>query len=113
MGILAKLKSLSRSGQEGEYSLNLADMAIKQETRAVPLPKDLPAASAGSKTEFDVDAAAKTGMEAVQGKAGSARDCLVYSAPICLHRLGCRETLAESAKTCAHGTGFRCSTGKA
>ncbi|HEB55236.1 MAG TPA: anthranilate phosphoribosyltransferase [Gammaproteobacteria bacterium] len=99
----AKLFFFKDGGQETQESLNPADLSIKQMSRAVPLPKDLPSAAAGSKTEFDVEAAAKaaaeTGMEALQGKAGSARDCLVYSASICLHRLGRSETLAEAAET--------------
>ncbi|NOZ37532.1 MAG: anthranilate phosphoribosyltransferase [Gammaproteobacteria bacterium] len=99
----AKLFFFEKSGQEAEHTLNPAEMLITQTSRAIPLPKDLPAAAAGSKTEFDVDAAAKAaaevGMEALQGKAGSARDCLVYSASICLHRLGRSGTLAEAAET--------------
>jgi len=98
-----KLFFFEKGGQEVEYSLNPAELGIRQATRAVPLPRDLPAAGPGSKTEFDVEAAAKaaaeTGMDALQGKAGPARDCLVYSASICLHRLGRGETLAESAET--------------
>lgn len=99
----AKLFFFENGGQETEHSLSPVEMSIEQDSRAVPLPKDLPQAAAGSKTEFDVDAAAAAaadaGLAALQGKAGSARDCLVYSASICLNRLGRCETLAESAKT--------------
>ncbi len=99
----AKLFFFKDGGQETELSLNPADLSIKQTSRAIPLPKNLPSAATGSKTEFDVEAAAKaaaeTGMEALQGKAGPARDCLVYSASICLHRLGRSETLAEAAES--------------
>ncbi len=38
-------------------------------------------------------------MGTLQGKAGSARDCLVYSASICLNRPGRSKTLAETADT--------------
>ncbi|VAX14374.1 Anthranilate phosphoribosyltransferase like [hydrothermal vent metagenome] len=99
----AKLFFFEKGGQETEHTLNPTDMSITQTSRAVPLPKDLPAAAAGSKTEFDIDAGAKAaaeaGMEALQGKAGSAYDCLVYSASICLHSLGRSETLAKAAET--------------
>ncbi len=42
---------------------------------------------------------AETGMEALQGKTGSARDCLVYSASICLPPPERSETLAEAVET--------------
>ncbi len=98
----AKLFFFEKGGQEAEHALNPVDLSITQTSRAIPLPRNLPVAAAGSKTKFDVDAAAKAaaevGIEALQGKAGSARDCLIYSASICLHCLGRSETLAEAAE---------------
>jgi len=42
-------------------------------------------------------------MEALQGKTGSARDCLVYSASICLPRLGAVRRW-RGCGNCAQGT---------
>ena len=99
----AKLFFFENGGKESDHSINPAALSIEQSSRAVPLPKDLPPAAAGGKTDFDVDAAAQAaadaGIAALQGKTGSARDCLVYSASICLHRLGRSKTMAEAAET--------------
>ena len=98
----AKLFLVENGAQETEHVLQPAQAGIKQDSRAVPLPADLPAGGDG-KSGFDVDAAAaaaaEAGMAALQGKTGSARDCLVYSASICLHRLGRSKTMAEAAET--------------
>ncbi len=92
-----------KNKQQWPIRLHSADLSIQQITRAVTLSKNLPTAATGSKMDFDVDMAAKAaaemGLQAVQGKAGSARDCLLYFASICLNRPGCSETLAEAANT--------------
>ncbi len=49
--------------------------------------------------EASASAATDARMAALQGKAGFARDCLLYSASICLNRPGRCKTLAEFAKT--------------
>ena len=91
----AKLFYFHERGVEQSIELDPTRLGIEQATRAVPLPKDLPGtATQGDDiaTEFDADVAAaqaaEIGLAALQGKAGPARDSLVYSAAICLHHLG-------------------------
>lgn len=101
----AKLFYFHDHGEETSIELNPQTMGIEQSSRAVPLPKDLPgvANDAGEiATAFDVDAAAEraaeTGIAALNGKAGPARDSLVYSAAICMHHLGKAADLATAAE---------------
>ena len=91
----AKLFYFHDRGTEQNIELDPKALGIEQSSRAVPLPKDLPgAAERGDDiaTIFDADVAAaqaaEYGLAALQGKAGPARDSLVYSAAICLHHLG-------------------------
>jgi len=92
-------------GQESSVEIRPQDLDIEQETRAAPLPEDLPPASeAGDEiaTPFDVDVAAecaaRAGIEALQGKDGPTRDSLVYGATIMLHHLRRCESRAAGAK---------------
>jgi anthranilate phosphoribosyltransferase len=91
----AKLFYFHDQGAEESIEVDPKSLGIDQPTRAVPLPKDLPGVSTEGDdiaTTFDADAAAaraaEMGLAALQGKAGPARDSLVYSAAICLHHLG-------------------------
>jgi anthranilate phosphoribosyltransferase len=91
-------------GEEVEMDIDPLALGIEQSTRAVPLPKDLPGSTNQSDdiaTVFDADKAAARaadlGLAALQGKAGPARDSLVYSAAICLHHLGKAEDLRSAA----------------
>ena len=91
----AKLFSYHDGGAEQEQQLDPKEFGIEQATRAVPLPKDLPAPAVKlitSNQEFDVDAAAgriaEIGVDALKGATGPARDALIYSASICLKHLG-------------------------
>jgi anthranilate phosphoribosyltransferase len=100
----AKLFYFHDRGAEQDIELDPKALGIEQETRAVPLPKDLPGvASEGDEiaSAFDADAAAaraaEFGLAALQGKAGPARDSLVYSAAICLHHLGKASDLRSAA----------------
>jgi anthranilate phosphoribosyltransferase len=100
----AKLFYFHDRGQEQQQELDPKTLGIEQSTRAVPLPKGLPdAATQGDDiaTEFDADVAAAQaadiGLAALHGKAGPARDSLVYSAAICLHHLGKADDLRTAA----------------
>jgi len=101
----AKLFSYHDGGQETDQELNPKELGIEQSTRAVPLPKDLPTAANKADAimnDFDPDAAAaaaaKAGLEALNGQAGPAMDALVYSASICLTHLGKAKDLASAAQ---------------
>jgi len=102
----AKLFYYHDKGEEQSVDLNPQDLGIQRDTRAVPLPKDLPPAVAADNiaTPFDVDAAAQAaadaGLAALKGQSGPARDALTYAAAICLHHLG-RETSLARAAECA------------
>jgi anthranilate phosphoribosyltransferase len=99
----AKLFYFHDRTEEQNMELNPQDLGIQQDTRAVPLPKDLPAAHATDNiaTPFDVDAAAQAaadaGLSALKGQLGPARDALTYATAICLHHLGRENSLASAA----------------
>jgi len=100
----AKIWGYHDKGEESAIEYNPVDFGIQQSTRAVPLPKDLPPPDQSLDQiaiDFDVDAgaeaAARAGIAALQGKAGPARDSLVYSAAIVLNHLG----KADSAQAAA------------
>jgi len=91
-------------GEEQMLELSPKELGIEQSSRAVPLPKDLPKAKNRTDEiayEFDIDAAAaraaEMGLEALQGKAGPARDSLLYSAAICLRYLRRADNLSAAA----------------
>ncbi len=90
----AKLYSYKNKGAEIETQLDPTALGIQQETRAVPIPKDLTGVEAADDIANPVDPnqaaarAAEFGLAALKGEAGPARDSLVYSASIVLHHLG-------------------------
>lgn len=92
--------------EEQKLTLDPTDLGIEQSSRAVPLPKDLPAAktnSDGITTAVDADAAAQAtaelGMATLQGQTGPAHDSLVYASAITLYHLGREDSLANAAET--------------
>ncbi len=99
----ARLYYYHDRAEEQSMELNPQELGIQQDTRAVPLPKDLPAASAVDEiaTPFDIEAAAQAaaqaGLAALKGQTGPARDALTYAAAICMHHLGRENTLADAA----------------
>jgi len=110
-GVIPSLQQPARlffyhdKGVEQSVELNPQDLDIQQDTRAVPLPKDLPQADAADNiaTPFEVDAAAQAaadaGLAALKGQSGPARDALSYAAAICLHHLGRETSLARAAES--------------
>lgn len=110
-GVIPSLKQPARvfcyhgAGKEYPLDYNPRSIGIDQPTRAVPLPEDtamsgtLDATANAADIETAARAAAKAGMDALDGKAGPARDSLVYSAAIVLSQLGRSSTLIEAADT--------------
>ena len=90
----AKVFWYKDKGEEQEITIDPTHLGIQQETRAVPLPKDLPKAHSGDEISNEINpdvaatAAAEAGLAALQGKTGPARDSLVYSASLVLTHLG-------------------------
>ena len=99
----AKLFYYHDRAEEQSMELDPQALGIQQDTRAIPLPKDLPAAPPldNIATPFDVEAAAQaaaeTGLAALKGQTGPARDALTYAAAICLHHLGRESSLSSAA----------------
>lgn len=100
----AKLWTYHDKGAESVSELDPTTIGIKQTTRAVPLPKDLPSAAEQGDdiaNPFDADAAAEraaqAGLAALNGEAGPAYDSMVYAAAITLHHLGRHDSLAAAA----------------
>ena len=99
----AKLYYYHDGAKEQSMELNPQELGIQQDSRAVPLPKDLPAATALDEiaTPFDINAAAaaaaEAGLAALKGQTGPARDALTYTTAICLHHLGRENSLASAA----------------
>ena len=94
-------------------------LGIRQDSRAVPIPDDLnPKKTKGDEIESKIDAdnlaqyAAQAGMEALQGKAGPARDSLLYGSAIILTHTGhfrsLQEGYQEAAKKIDDGEAWAC-----
>jgi anthranilate phosphoribosyltransferase len=104
----AKIFCYHGGGEEHPVDVNPGSIGISQPTRAVPIPDNLqPAKTRGDKiaTAIDIEeaaqAAAEAGIAALQGKAGPARDSLVYAGAIMLQHLGRHDSLAAAAATVA------------
>ncbi len=89
--------------QMQKRELDPTALAIRQDSRAVPIPDTLtPRQAVGDKIESKIDAdslaqcAAQAGLEALQGKAGPARDSLLYAAAIVLTHIGRCDSLPEA-----------------
>ncbi|MDQ7075530.1 MAG: anthranilate phosphoribosyltransferase [Gammaproteobacteria bacterium] len=98
----AKVHHYHDKGEEQEWQITPQSMGIEQSTRAVPLPKDLPPAVAQSNSSINLDAAAEaaaeTGVAALQGTTGPAFDALVYAASIMLTHLKKYDSLADAGQ---------------
>lgn len=100
-----KLWSYHDKGEESVVELDPTSLGIKQKSRAVVLPKDIPALEnqgASMIKPFDTDVgaqkAAQAGLAALEGdKDSAAYDSMVYSAAITLHHLGKADSLQGAA----------------
>ena len=108
-GIIPSLQQPARvfeyhdKGEEAPFDLDPTLLGIEQDTRAVPLPADLPPAKPGDEIAitFDSDAAAaiamERGVDALKGKNGPTRDSLVYAGAIVLYHLRRADSLMAAA----------------
>ncbi len=104
----ARLHEYHGEGEERMRELDPLAIGIRQTSRGVPLPDDLPPAAAeGDAIAADVDigalsqSAADAGMDALQGKPGAARDCLIYSGAIVLTHLQRHTSMKNAADAIA------------
>ena len=113
-GVIPSLKQESKyfeyknneqnKGKLAEVIIHPDQVDIQQNVRAVPLPDLPPAKSEGDLTAAKIDiealanAAAKTGLSALKGESGAARDSLIYSCAIMLTHMGVEKTLPLSAE---------------
>ena len=90
-------------GEEREQEFDPADIGIRQQVRATPLPEGLPPRPAADDigADFDVDSAAQlaaaAGLAALGGETGSTYDALVYSGAIALWHLNRYDSLVDAA----------------
>ena len=92
-------------GEEMELELDPKELGIEQTMRAAPLPDDLPKASRpGDEIAIAVDieatakAAAKIGLQTLEGKLGPVRDGLIYTGAVVLYHLKRFDTLTAAAE---------------
>lgn len=109
-GIIPSLRQTGKvwryqdNGDEQEVELKPEALGIHQKLRSVPLPEDLPGyrkKTDGVATGVDAAAiaaaAARAGIEALEGKPGATCDALVYGAALCLWHLRRTTSLSEAA----------------
>ena len=109
-GVIPSLKQPSKAfyyhngREEQPLDIQPHDIGIQQTTRAVPLPKDLPAMeNKGDEiaTTIDINAASKAaadaGVAALEGKSGPGRDSIVYGAAIVLTHLKRYDSMQAAA----------------
>lgn len=99
-----KLWSYHDLGQETAVELDPATLGFEANTRAVPLPKDIPELeNQGASiikpfdTEIAAQRAAEAGLAALKGEKGPAYNSLVYASSITLHHLGKADSLTAAA----------------
>lgn len=99
-----KLWSYYDKGEESAVELDPKSLGFEQKTRAVPLPKDIPALeNQGASiikpfdTQIAAQRAAEAGMAALKGEKGAAYNSMVYAAAITLNHLGKADSLQAGA----------------
>ncbi len=108
-GIIPSLRQTGRYfsyhdlGEEEASEINPSDFAIKQESRCVPIPQDIPQTLKGEGaikiTDIKAGAirAAELGMAALNGEKGATYDSLVYTGAIILKHLNKCMNYSEAA----------------
>ena len=100
----AKVWAYHDDGDEHDADISPEALGIEQTVRAVPLPEGI----AGYRRKSDetgaeidglaiADAAARTGLDALDGAPGPARDSLIYGAALILRHTGRVERIEEGA----------------
>ncbi len=104
----ARLHEVHDGGEAQMRELDPLAIGIRQASRGVPLPDDLPpAAEQGDEIAADVDVAALSqraaaaGLEALHGAPGAARDCLIYGGAIVLTHLQKHASMQDAAAAAA------------
>lgn len=110
-GVMASLRQPTEmfeyhgGGEERGRKIDPADAGIRQDVKNVPLPKSLPRVKAADEIAAKVDAdalaaaAAETGLAALGGAPGPARDSLIYTGAMVLAHLGRASSLGTGAET--------------
>lgn len=100
----AKVHFYKQDSSDDLMVINPEDIGIKQATRAVPIPDDIPPAESKGDdiaTTINIgkaaELAAATGLEALAGKPGPARDSLIYGCAIMLSHIGHNDSMATAA----------------
>ncbi len=92
-------------GELKEMNISPEDVAISQDKRCVPVPEFVTQTDEQGDEVVDVEAlskySAQSGLEALDGKEGLAKDCLIYSAAIMLKHLGKADSLKSGANIVA------------
>lgn len=108
-GVIPSLRQAGRyfeyqnKGPESEVAVDPADLGIRQEVRAVPLPGSVATAEGEDEIVAAIDipatarAAAAAGVAALKGTKGAFYDSLVLSGAIVLHHAGKAASLNEAA----------------
>ncbi|MGV6859272.1 MAG: anthranilate phosphoribosyltransferase [bacterium] len=90
-------------GEEQMTEVSPVDLGIEQESRAVPITKNITGSplakveGAVLDTKAAAEAAAEAGLAALGGAKGAMRDSLVYSGAILLHQLGKADSMESAA----------------
>ncbi len=90
-------------GEEEEHDIAPDRIGIRQDTRCVPVPDDIPQSARGEGTVTITDTAAgarraaELGMAALRGEHGPTYDSLLYAAALALHHLGRADSLSDAA----------------
>lgn len=104
-GIVPSLRQKGRyfeyydGGDEQERELDPVSLGITADTRAVPVPEDLPKADQADALAAGVDlqafskVAAESGLAALDGQKNTSRECLAFAGAIVLKHLNKAETL--------------------
>ena len=100
----AKVWTWRNGGEEHDTDISPGTLGIEQSVRAVPLPEGIEGyrrKSDATGGEVDglaiADAAARAGLDALDGAPGPARDSLVYAAALVLRHVGKAERLDQGA----------------
>jgi anthranilate phosphoribosyltransferase len=99
-----KYFAYSDGGKEIGYDIDPGMLGIVQQTRAVPIPDDVPQTAKGegavSLTDVQVGAqkAAELGLAALSGEKGATYDSLVYAGALVLKHLGRTTDLATAGE---------------
>lgn len=108
-GVMASLRSPTEvfayhdSAGEKPCEINPASAGIRQTVKAVPLPASLPTSRAIDSVAASVDvgalatAAAQTGLAALEGSEGAARDSLIYTGAVALTHLKQTSSMEQAA----------------